>query len=467
MLYKFRNYIKHIGSVLVVIVIAVFVFWGALSYMRRGEVDTVGTIGGHEITRTEFQEYYRMAQLHYDLVVPREQRMTVTPQNIYSKAWEFLLILWKARQEQIKISDQEVVDMIQLLFYQNREFDPQQYERFVRRNLGMEPRLFEEYIRKFIKIQKVEEEYIDVEIAKKEVRELFRKDTQKAKIAYLILPYDEYKENLTASPAEIKEFYEKHQPQFEQEAKVKIRYLVLNEDTPNYRQILQESQQVETLTALSENHPVEIQETGYIGINDPLAGMGWQQAVNRIAFQLEMNAISPPLRLQDDTVLIQKTGAQPAAIPPLEEIRAEVKEKVIHAKAVEKVADEANQLLAKLKEEKQPNLPRQAEPPQRRFQETDFFGYHDYIEGVGLDEHVSEIVFSLKPEEIHDEPLMLMKGAYIIQLRELTPFAQDAFKEQREEYESTLFRQKYLAAKTEMLASLQQDADLAITAPSL
>ena len=68
------------------------------------------------------------------------------------------------------------------------------------------------------------------------------------------------------------------------------------------------------------------------------------------------------------------------------------------------------------------------------FKETDYFTYFDYIEGLGLDRNVSEMVFSLDKDQIHPEALSLENGVYIIKLLELTPVDESLFVEKKDEY---------------------------------
>ena len=96
--------------------------------------------------------------------------------------------------------------------------------------------------------------------------------------------------------------------------------------------------------------------------------------------------------------------------------------------------------------------------------ETDYFKYYDYIEGVGLDESVSKIVFSLAPGEIYPEPLMVVKGAYIVQLKSFSEFDEKDFREKKEKYAQILSQREYFLKKLEFLGELQKESNLTIYA---
>ena len=92
------------------------------------------------------------------------------------------------------------------------------------------------------------------------------------------------------------------------------------------------------------------------------------------------------------------------------------------------------------------------------FKETGYFKYYDYIEGLGLSEKVSKIVFSLKKDEVYTYPILAMKGAYIIELKEITPLDEPDFSQKRETYRQALLQQKTYLENMKFLAAIAKEA---------
>jgi hypothetical protein len=469
MLTKFRSHhIKRILWALIIIIVPSFILWGALSYFRGQKEEVVGKIGTHPISAAEFNDYRNMARIHFFLTLPEEKRFRIRPETINAKAWQFLLLLWKAKQDNIQVTDQEVVDMIQALFFKDQPFNSRIYQEFLNRRMRITARAFEEYLRKFIMIDKVQGKEVTVAApTEEEVKEAYKKDTQKAKIGYILIPYTQFVSEIQVSEDQIKSFYEKNKALFKEEPKVKIRYIVLSQGAPGKEEALQKLSQIKSLDELKTIEGVQVKESIFIGINDPIAGLGWQNIINKTAFELKKGEISPPLEVKDGTVLIQKVDEKPSSVPPLESIREAVAKKAKEEAAQGKAQEESQKLMEEIKSGNVQDLEKFAKKEKLDYKETNYFKYSDYIEGVGLDEKVDAIVFSMEPGNIYPEPLFLLKGAYLIQLKSLTPFDNEDFTKNQESYSQKLFQQKYFIAQMNFLSGLQKEAHLVIYATSL
>ncbi|UCC94816.1 MAG: SurA N-terminal domain-containing protein, partial [Candidatus Omnitrophota bacterium] len=211
MLTKFRtHHIKRILWALIAIIVPAFVLWGGLSYLKGDKKDVVAEIENRKITRSILNNYRKMAQLHFRLIIPQEEQYKITPQTITNQAWQFLLLLWKAEKEKVTVSDQEVVNLINERFSRNGRFDNDAYVRFLHYGFRIKPRTFEEYLRNFMVVDKLLDQYIQIDITDQDLREAFRKGTQEAKISYVFIPYEKFKEDINITPQEIEEFYNEH-----------------------------------------------------------------------------------------------------------------------------------------------------------------------------------------------------------------------------------------------------------------
>ena len=467
MLTKFRD--RHQRKVLILlsgVIIVAFGLSGAGFYLAGRGKNVIGTIDNRKISPSVYSHNIKLAQI-YLLIHTNPEKETITADDIQGMAHDFLVLLWKAKKEKVKVTDQEVVRYIVLTLFGEGNFDQENYERYLafmskRYNLALTTRTFEECVREFIKIDKLFERYVNSTVTDDEVKDLYKRDTQKAKIAYLFMPYEKFKAETAITSDEIENFYQDNQELFEREPKVKIKYVVTNKTEDLQEKIEQEFSQAKTIDELAEKLSLEIKETDFIGANDPIEEIGWQLQINKIAFALEKGKMLP-LDIGENMLIITKEDERAAFIPPLDEIKEEVKEKVILDKAKGETEQFSKDLLKEIDENKVSELKQLAGKSNVTFKKTDFFAYYDYIEGIGLDDAISKIVFSLEPDQIYEQNLMIDNGAVIIQLKELTPFDEKDFAEKKEAYSAALARNKNIFGRMKFLTEVRKEAELDLT----
>lgn len=374
MLSKLRDrHIKKILWALVLIIVPSFILWGGSSFLRKKKTDTLGKIGKREITMSSFDYYLKMARLHSLLLPQNEEKNKFTNQEIVAKGWEYFLLLWKAKKEKITVSDQEVVETIKKMLFHNEKFNKDDYLRLIGRGLRIQPRVFEEYIRDFVKIDKLLKKYVEAETSDEEIKELYEKDTQKAKISYIFVPYEKFNNEISITPLEVSEFYDKNKSLFKKEG-----------DAP---------------------------------------------------------------------------------IPPLEEIKTSVEEKLKQEKLKEKTEKFCEGILEKINQDWEEGLKKTADNLNLTFKETGYFKYYNFIEAFGsdeLDQETRKIIFSLTKGQFISHPVLLAKGGYIIQLNDITSFNEEEFKEKKEIYQDYLYQSKSFIERIKFLSQLEKEAELKI-----
>jgi len=465
MLNKFRGRnAKRILWGLICIIVPAFVLWGASSLKGRKR-NTIGTINNQKITASNFNRYIKLAQIH--LLLNMQEKRKINRRDIEDLGLNFLVLLWKAKQEEIEISDQAVIEEVSRNFSPQGKFDKDLYKNFLdsfstRYNLTVTPRNFEEYIRQLAKIDKLFQKHIDTEfvINDEEVLGLYKKDTQEAKIAYLSIPYEKFETDTEITPREIEEFYQENKSLFSREPKINIKYVIINRESDLKNRISQELHKLDSIDKLGEKFSLEIKETGFIGLNDPIAEIGWQPQINKFAFSLEKNTISAPLPTEKGLLIIEKKEEKPSSIPPLEEIKTEVKKKLIENNAKAEAKRLSEELLSEIKEKEIKDLSEFASEKNIEFKETDYFKYYDRIEGLGADRKINEMVFSLKEEEIHSEAILLAKRIFIIQLKNITPLSDKDFEEKKQTYYNRIKYAKEARARMQFLIQIQKEANL-------
>ncbi|MDP2922117.1 MAG: SurA N-terminal domain-containing protein [Candidatus Omnitrophota bacterium] len=458
MLNKFRTHHKKILWVLAVLIIPAFVMWGSL---KDDKEEIIAKIGSHKITKTEFKQYADIAEIYFAFFTTADKTKKFTAQDIFIKGLEYLLLIQKADKERIKISDKEVADAVKKikLFMPGGKFDSDIYYRFLNR-LRIAPRTFEEYIRNILKADRLYAKHVRITVTDSDLKKIYKKDNQKAKITYIFIPYDKFKDEINVTAEEIESFYQKNKNTFEEESKIKIKYALVSQDTEVAAKILKDMPNIKTIDDLKNKFGVEIKETGFIGIKDPIEGMGWQPLINKYAFSLKKKSFNQPLDTNIGYIFIEKQEEKPAYIPTLAQIKDKIESRIKQAKEKEQAKVLCVKILEKIKNEEIKNIAKIAAQEKLDLKEAGYFKYYDYIEGLGLSEKVSKIIFSLKKDNIYPYPILLLKGAYIIQLKEITSFDEKDFTQKQENYRQYLIQQKTFIEKTRFVSRLAKEAKL-------
>ncbi|MBU2103276.1 MAG: SurA N-terminal domain-containing protein [Candidatus Omnitrophica bacterium] len=472
MLSKFRSHhIKRVLWGLVIAIVPSFVLWGGISYLRSRNIETSMRIGNQVITQTDFRDYVKMASC---LVASRFDYLPLPQESLNDrqagkvalkqKGLEYALLLWKAQKDNLTVTDQEVVSAIQKHFFPEGGFKQELYDRHLRRELGVEARQFEEYVRKFLLIQKVLARDTKIEINDDEIKELYVKDTQKAKITYLSISFERFKDQVSVTDDEASEYYRANELIFKEPPKVKIRYSVIPASNGQVSAIADASTRAGSLDALQEKFNLEVKETGFIGLNDPIESIGWQEMINQVAFTLKKGRLSPLIELDDKYIIIEKQDERQSFIPPFDTIKGKVIEKVRQQKAKDAAGALAGELLATIAAGGGKDLTALAGAQKLEVKETEYFKYYDYIEGLGLDEAVSKIIFSLGKDEIYEKSLVLSKGVYLVQLKDITLIDEKDFQDEKEKYRTYLEYRKNLIEKVRLLRTIEKEGKLKIYA---
>jgi len=461
MLNTFRAHHKKVLWVLVIVIVPAFALWGGIAFLKEKNQNVVAKVGGRGITINDMRYYVTMAQLSAALSDIPEKEKKITRQDIVQTAFDYILLLWKANKDRIKVSDSEVIASIKQIkfFAKDGKFESEYYKRLLRQ-MHMEPQTFEEYIRNFLKIEKLYKKYVQINPSPSDLKKLYRKDTQKARISYIFIPYDKLKEEMKVPENELEKFYQKNKPLFKEESKIKMKYAVVtNDDKEKLALIRNDLNNLKNIDDLKNKFSVDVKETAFIGKNDPIEGLGWQPAINNIAFSLKLKKISPMIETSIGYIFLQKEEEKAAYTPEFADIKAKVEETIKNSLAKEKAKVLAYKLSAKIKKENIKNLRKIAEAENYDFKDTSEFKYYDYIEGLGLNEKVSKIVFSLKKDEIYPYPVFLSKGAYIIQLKDISPVDEKDFAAKKDEYLAHLKQNLETMQKMGLLSQIKKESN--------
>jgi hypothetical protein len=225
--------------------------------------------------------------------------------------------------------------------------------------------------------------------------------------------------------------------------------------------MLEAASRAKSIDNLKNKFSLEVKETGFISLRDPIEGIGWQPEINKLAFSLKKGKLNL-LETNIGYIFIEKEEEKEAFIPLLNAIAIKVEERLREEKAKEKADILCRKTLETINKEGTKNFKKIAEREKLEYKETDYFKYYDYIEGLGLNEIISKIVFSLRKEQVYSYPILLLKGAYIIQLKEITSFNEKEFQDKKGVYLELIKQQKNLFERLKFLYRLEKETNLKI-----
>lgn len=234
---------------------------------------------------------------------------------------------------------------------------------------------------------------------------------EQRRIAYLLVDTGALRSKMEVSPEQIETFYQANSADYQQDEEVRARHILIKTDerTPEeaeaeiarIRARIQGGEPFEKVARESSEDPGSAQMGGDLRFF-PRGRM--TPAFEEAAFNAKVGELVGPVRTPFGAHLIEVTARREAGLRPLEEVRAQVRHRLL-TEQVDKEAERlAGQMLAKLKESGKPTLETLHAFPATMegvsFVETEPFGSEDMIPGIGRSEDFSSAAFSLKTGDL-------------------------------------------------------------------
>ena len=131
-----RKTMKRILWTLAILIIPPFVFWGAGSALRSREKGPTyaGIIFGKKISFEEYASALEATKHQAMMMYGAKLDEIYEALHLEQQAWERLILLKEARKRRIRVSDNEVIEIIQRFpFFQSRgRFDERAYDLILR-----------------------------------------------------------------------------------------------------------------------------------------------------------------------------------------------------------------------------------------------------------------------------------------------------------------------------------------------
>ncbi|MFH1244871.1 MAG: SurA N-terminal domain-containing protein [Candidatus Omnitrophota bacterium] len=517
-----RENTKKIMWGLAILVIPAFVLWGSGSLLRsRNTPNYAGIVFGRKISFPDYQASlsacHNLALLKYGDAFSRVAKLL----DLKKEAWQRLILLAEVKKEKIKVTDQEVIDLIAQmpLFHKGDAFDKNRYAALLNYSLHTSPREFEEQIRETIKIQKLMGKVIaSLSLTDEEITAAYRAENEKARASYVLIEPAQVAEQIQPAYAELVQYYQNHQNELKKPEQVNIEYIALyfDKDAPtvditeeeiqdyyqkNYpgktpensqalaelteklkKQIRETLRQEKTRSILGnriweiceqfgeENssfedvagkNTLEIKETGFFGTQDTVPDIGLSYEFSNTAFSLTEGEISNVVTTPKGYFILKLKAKQAPHLPGLEEIKKEVEKKVIAEQSWQMAEKKGQELLDELNKLRAQNMTfaAAAEKLGLTVKESGEFTRASYISGIGQSNEFAQAAFELNPEEI-SKLIAVSNGFCILTLQGIIPVDEKQFIQEKEKFAQGLLERKKESTLNVWLLNLERNAKL-------
>jgi peptidyl-prolyl cis-trans isomerase D len=491
-----RNWIM---KVLLGIIIIVFIFYfGSVGGKRQAE--TVATINGKAIAYVDVvKEYQNLIQVYRQRLGSALTDETIKKLNLKQAALDNLIqqaiILQKAKETGLTISDEEVRASILAMpaFQRGGVFDERIYQQALRFN-KVTPEDFEQ-MQKHTLIMSLFLNLIQdsVRVSDQEVLDIYRFQKEKVNLYYLQVSPDAFRSRVVSKEEELEAYLKEHAASFRVPDQIQVKYLhfraedyastvnVTDAEIADYydrhadqfktakgkRQALSEVKtkiaaqirqfgsmqtaadeakkahntiyQEENFEGYAAKNRLAIKTTGFFAagaIPAELRGIG--DGLQTI-FSFNKDEISRVLSDQKSYYLIKVTAKNPAYTPSLKDIRAQVVKKVIDREAERMAQQEAESLLAAIKQGK--SIRDVAAQRGLGLAETGFFQAGEGSPKLGTSVEIKSAVFQLTDKfPVPDRIFNVNSKFLVLQLKERSKPDDSGFAANRDQLKAAILQ---------------------------
>jgi len=448
-------------SLFVVVISFVFLyipsFMGPTDGMPAGANDVVATVEGREITVDRFRRAYNQQMQMYrnqfgGNMDERLMKQLGIDQRIVQQMVEEEASLAEAGRLGIKASDQEVVARIRSLpaFQENGQFIGETRYRQVleMQNPPLRADEFEEQVRRGITMEKLQGALTDwITVTEKDVDEEFRRRNEKVKLAVVNFPADKFREETTATDAEVSAWFDAHKNDYKFPDKRKVKFAVIDNQSIRertqvsaadvQRQYQENQAQYATPEQVRASHilfkldgkdEAEVRKQAEAVLNRAKSGEDFAKLANEFtdeeigktrggdldffgrgqmakefedsAFGLKPGEISDLVKTQFGLHIIRQTDRKAAATKSLDEVRTQIEDQLKWERATaegQRLADELDKLI-----DDPSDFDTVAKTRGLNVAESGFFAKEEPITGIGMAPAVAERAFEMKQGEVSD-----------------------------------------------------------------
>ena len=156
-----RFYRQHIKTIIWIIVFS-FIAWGigTLSISTHSSSPYAGSVRGQKITQKEFMMIMRFYELLTRVQNKDPKSKPLTYDQLRALTWQTIIVSHEAKQQGVKITDEDIKTEIEKLFSIDGHFSLTLYQDWIRQNFNGRSRDFEEVIRRHLAVQNIRQKVL-------------------------------------------------------------------------------------------------------------------------------------------------------------------------------------------------------------------------------------------------------------------------------------------------------------------
>lgn len=495
-----KENMRAILWVICFIIIITFVFFG----MRTGGLNSgpssqyAGILYGKKVSNEDYAKSYKACYNQALMLYGADLPKVMERLNLKTQAWERIILIKEAENQRITASDSEVKDRIVAIFGGPESFNKEKYETILANYFNTTPRAFEEEIRNSLKISNLLETVTaDISLSDEEVLEMYKKENEKAKVAYVAIEPVSFIDSISPSDADLELYYNENKDLFKTQPQINVQYIVLAtddnldkaevtqeeienyytsnketflitseaetpEEEPQYKALADVKEEIKTtllkqqakdfaldqaviieqeindgttLDIAASKNNIEIRETGLFAANQSIPEIGWNFQFLKTAFNLQENDVSEITEMPDGYYILRLKERRDSYIPEFTDTKDRVKQAYVATKAVELAKAKANEYQTDFKNKVATgeNFKDIAKSLNLKVEVTDFFSYNDYVQSVGKSPEFNDAAFSLKKGEV-SEAIPTSKSLIILTLEDKTSIDLKQFETDKAEF---------------------------------
>ena len=206
----------------------------------------------------------------------------------------------------------------------------------------------------------------------------------------------------------------------------------------------------------------EVQESGFAAPGEPILGLGLAREVSNRAFQMEVGEVAGPIPSPSGPAFVTVVATQDPYVPPLDEVRDQVRENVIRKKALTMAQERAAEAARTLREAE--DFVAAAEAADYSIGSSSLVARGASLPEVGTSASVEAIAFAMEPGTV-SEAIEAGNAVAVVHLVEREEASPEDLDEQRETLRDQLVAarqgQFFSAYMTRVKERIAIDVDLA------
>ncbi len=230
------------------------------------------------------------------------------------------------------------------------------------------------------------------------------------RVSYIEVDPERFLDQVQVAEEELRAYYEENIDRYKERKQVKARHVLfrLAEDASKEEEqkvreraleVLEQARGGSDFAELARNHSEgpskdEGGDLGYFSSGEMV------KPFEEAAFDMKPGEISDPVRTRFGFHIIKVEDIREPRTIPLDEVRDEIRENLMHLAAADLAHEKALSIIDQMPYEV--DLQAYAEEHGMQVEETAFFSREEEIPGLGGDEQLKEVIFSLQPRSVSE-----------------------------------------------------------------